>query len=77
LIKTGAFLVNLSLTDLNIYSASPDDAQMLADIRVESMRPSLEALNRFDPVRARDRFLSTFVENDTFILCMKTVAKSG
>lgn len=41
---------------------------MLADIRVESMLASLEALNRFDPVRARDRFLSTFEENDTFIL---------
>jgi len=63
-------LVNLSLTDLNVYSASPDDAQMLADIRVESMRPSLEALNRFDPARARDRFLSTFEESDTFILSL-------
>lgn len=63
-------MVNLSLTDLNIYPASPDDATMLADIRVESMRPSLEALNRFDPARARDRFLSTFEENDTFILSL-------
>ncbi|WP_286175467.1 GNAT family N-acetyltransferase [Enterobacter sp. Cy-643] len=63
-------MVNLPLTDLNIYPASSDDAQMLADIRVESMRPSLEALNRFDPVRARDRFLSTFEENDTFILSL-------
>ena len=36
------------------------DAHALADIRVEAMRDSLERVGRFDPQRARDRFLSAF-----------------
>ena len=40
--------------------ARPDDAAALADIRVAAMRPSLEAIGRFDKDRARQRFLSTF-----------------
>ena len=36
------------------------DAEDLAVIRVEAMRESLERIGRFDPQRARDRFLSTF-----------------
>ncbi|WP_313626512.1 GNAT family N-acetyltransferase [Kosakonia sp.] len=42
---------------------------MLAELRVEAMRPSLEAINRFDPIRARERFLSTFTDKETFIIC--------
>lgn len=58
----------LLTTSLRIHPASPDDANMLAEIRVESMRPSLEAINRFDAVRARERFLKSFTFHDTFIL---------
>lgn len=36
------------------------DANALVDLRVVAMRPSLEAIGRFDPVRARQRFLKTF-----------------
>lgn len=57
--------------ELNIDPAIPADADMLADIRVESMRPSLEAINRFDPIRARNRFLSTFSDTDTFIFYLQ------
>lgn len=57
------------ITSVDIIPATKDDASMLADIRVEAMRPSLEALNRFDPARARQRFLSGFAEQDTFIIC--------
>ena len=37
-----------------------DDAPALADLRVVAMRESLERIGRFDPQRARDRFLSGF-----------------
>ena len=36
------------------------DAEALAAIRVAAMRESLERIGRFDPRRARDRFLSGF-----------------
>ena len=36
------------------------DAEALATIRVAAMRESLERIGRFDPRRARDRFLSGF-----------------
>ena len=51
-----------------IEAAVEADAEMLADIRVEAMRPSLEAVGRFDPLRARDRFLGSFVATDTRII---------
>ncbi|MEP0941183.1 MAG: GNAT family N-acetyltransferase [Rhizobiaceae bacterium] len=44
------------------------DADVLADIRVEAMRSSLEAVGRFDPDRARQRFLSDFTPTDTKII---------
>lgn len=36
------------------------DADTLADIRIAAMRESLERIGRFDPQRARDRFLTSF-----------------
>lgn len=33
------------------------------------MRPSLEAVGRYDPIRARNRFLATYNPRDTQILC--------
>lgn len=51
----------------HIRRAVPDDAPDLAEIRAETMRPSLEAVGRYDPQRVRERFLSTFVASDTFI----------
>ncbi|MEO4000434.1 GNAT family N-acetyltransferase [Mesorhizobium sp. CAU 1732] len=49
-----------------------DEAQAgrLADIRVEAMRPSLEAAGRFDPDRARQRFLDSFRAEDTSLICL-------
>ncbi|MGJ7498291.1 GNAT family N-acetyltransferase [Variovorax sp. RT4R15] len=40
--------------------ASSRDAEDLAALRVIAMRPSLERVGRFDPQRARDRFLANF-----------------
>jgi GNAT superfamily N-acetyltransferase len=37
-----------------------DDAETLVQIRIEAMRESLERLGRFDPARARERFLASF-----------------
>ena len=36
------------------------DLDNLVAIRIEAMRESLERVGRFDPVRARERFLSGF-----------------
>ncbi|WP_353193446.1 GNAT family N-acetyltransferase [Pandoraea pnomenusa] len=36
------------------------DAETLVEIRIAAMRESLERIGRFDPQRARERFLNTF-----------------
>ena len=43
-----------------IRPAATADAPALADLRVRAMRASLEAVGRFDPDRARARFLDSF-----------------
>lgn len=48
--------------------ATNDDANTLAELRVIAMRPSLEAIGRFDATRARQRFLETFTATDTTII---------
>jgi len=50
---------------VRVETAKDADAELLAQIRVEAMRPSLEAVSRFDPERARNRFLSSFQPLDT------------
>ena len=44
-----------------IYEVEEGEKEALADLRVAAMRPSLEALGRFDPDRARSRFLDKFI----------------
>lgn len=46
--------------DIAFVIAAREDSNLLADIRVEAMSPSLEAVGRFDPMRARNRFLDQF-----------------
>ncbi|WP_243645874.1 hypothetical protein [Reinekea marinisedimentorum] len=53
---------------MEFIEANQGDGQMLADIRAAAMRPSLEALGRYDEVRVRSRFLDTFVPGDTIKL---------
>lgn len=43
-----------------LYQAADDDLEALVAIRIEAMRESLERVGRFDPDRARARFLSGF-----------------
>lgn len=54
-------------TDLlvSFVPAAAADANELAELRVEAMRESLERVGRFDPVRARERFLSSFTPENT------------
>lgn len=46
--------------DIGFEGALESDADALADLRVAAMRESLERVGRFDPARARERFLSSF-----------------
>ncbi|WP_306260237.1 GNAT family N-acetyltransferase [Pararhizobium sp. IMCC21322] len=52
----------------SFLAAKPADAEALADIRTEAMQPSLEAIGRFHPVRVRERFLSSFILEDTQLI---------
>lgn len=56
------------MTTFTLEAASDAVAASLAEVRVEAMRPSLEVAGRFDPVRARRRFLDTFNATDTKII---------
>ena len=50
---------------ITFRAAKATDGQALAELRVEAMRESLERIGRFDPVRARERFLSGFSPEHT------------
>jgi len=43
-----------------LRAAVDTDAQWIAELRALVLRPDLERLGRFDPVRVRQRFLSSF-----------------
>src|SRR5450830_1610877 len=45
---------------LHYAPAQPEDADELVALRLAAMRPSLEQLGRFDPQRARARFLQHY-----------------
>ncbi|CAM3543924.1 Acetyltransferase (GNAT) family protein [Vibrio aerogenes CECT 7868] len=47
------------------------DGELLAGIRVKAMRESLEAIGRFDPKRARDRFLDHFCPEETSMILVE------
>ena len=44
---------------------SAEDADALVALRIEAMRESLERVGRFDPLRARERFLAGFSPGHT------------
>ncbi len=48
--------------------ASPDDALWMAELRAVVMRPDLERLGRYDPVRVRRRFLDAFRAEHTHVV---------
>jgi GNAT superfamily N-acetyltransferase len=50
---------------LEFTPATAADAEALVALRIAAMRESLERIGRFDPQRARDRFLSSFTPEQT------------
>ena len=50
---------------ISLRQASIEDAEELASLRVDAMRESLENVGRFDPVRARTRFVSSYKPEHT------------
>lgn len=48
-------------SQVTFKQAIDSDAEALAALRTEAMRESLERIGRFDPQRAKDRFLSGFL----------------
>ncbi|WP_289032601.1 GNAT family N-acetyltransferase [uncultured Roseibium sp.] len=52
-------------TPLDFVTAGDEDGECLANLRVAAMRPSLEAIGRFDPARAKARFLESFTPDET------------
>ncbi|WLQ14452.1 GNAT family N-acetyltransferase [Hahella aquimaris] len=51
---------------IRFENATKQDSHTLAEIRTQAMKPSLEAVGRFDENRVRSRFLDTFVPEETF-----------
>ena len=50
---------------IQLSPVATEDGPALAELRVHAMRESLEAIGRFDPLRARERFLARFTPEDT------------
>ncbi len=53
------------MVDIEFLPAEVGDASALASLRVAAMQPSLEQVERFDPERARERFLADYSPEHT------------
>ncbi len=51
---------------MHIFQAQLSDLEALVALRIKAMQPSLEAVGRFDPARARERFVNSFSAANTF-----------
>ncbi len=51
--------------DVTLIAVAPSDLDALVALRIDAMRESLERIGRFDPVRARERFVSGFSAQHT------------
>lgn len=49
----------------DIKLSAPESVEELVSIRLAAMKDSLQAIGRYDPARARERFLSTFEPEKT------------
>ncbi|MDF9749630.1 GNAT superfamily N-acetyltransferase [Arthrobacter sp. ES3-54] len=52
----------------SLRQSLPSDASWIAELRAQVMRPDLERLGRWDPVRVRQRFLTGFHPAHTFVV---------
>ena len=50
---------------ISFEPVTDDDLESLITIRIEAMRESLERIGRFDPIRARERFINSFSPEHT------------
>ena len=50
---------------LSFANATAQDAEALVALRIAAMRDSLEHIGRFDPIRARERFMAGFSPDHT------------
>jgi GNAT superfamily N-acetyltransferase len=50
---------------LHYVNATTEDADALVALRIAAMRESLERMGRFDPARARERFMAGFAPQHT------------
>jgi GNAT superfamily N-acetyltransferase len=58
--KVKPFVAKPPPVNIAFPNTTQPDAETLVAIRIAAMRESLERIGRFDPQRARERFLSTF-----------------
>lgn len=56
--------------EISYQNSTLDDAGQLVEIRISAMKESLERLGRFDPQRAKERFISSFEPEDTKYICL-------
>ncbi|KQR37349.1 acetyltransferase [Microbacterium sp. Leaf159] len=52
----------------SLRASSSSDAPWMAELRAIVMRPDLERLGRYDPVRVRQRFLDAFAPEHTRVI---------
>ena len=56
------------MPDFVLRPATATDAAWIAELRAVVMRPDLERLGRFDPVRVRERFLNAFQPEHAYVI---------
>ena len=67
--------MSTSLTaNWSLREATGRDAQWIAELRAEVLRPDLERLSRFDPFRVRQRFLTAFEPASTRVVVVDGLA---
>ena len=67
-LPVSALSVSVVPDEWSLRASSPSDAEWMAELRAVVMRPDLERLGRFDPVRVRQRFLDAFVAGHTRVI---------
>ncbi|MBT2474684.1 GNAT family N-acetyltransferase [Microbacterium sp. ISL-103] len=55
----------------SLRESRASDAPWMAELRAVVMRPDLERLGRYDPVRVRQRFLDAFVAANTWVIVVE------
>lgn len=56
------------MPDFTLRPAVATDAAWIAELRAVVMRPDLERLDRYDPVRVRERFLNGFQPEHAYVI---------